>query len=114
MNTIHLTGFTTITLGGIEGLMLQYKPDIPKLVIKGTVLFPETEDELPALLHLSQKQINQVFAGKDIDLIVQQDEWILNKPLTRDQIRKIGIIPLHVHDHGVQDEFRVLEVLHVG
>ena len=34
--------------------------------------------------------------------------------ITRDQIRKIGIIPLHVHDHGVQDEFRVLEVLHVG
>lgn len=114
MNTIHLTGFTTITLGGAERLSLQYKPDVPKLVINATVLNPETEDEFPALIYLTQKQVNQVFAGKDIDLIVRQDEWILNKALTRDQIRKIGLVPLQVHDHGVQDEVRLLEVLSVG
>ena len=63
---------------------------------------------------ITQKQLNQVFAGKDIDLKVQQNEWILNKSLTKDQIRKIGLIPLKVHHHGRIEESEVVEILTVG
>ncbi len=114
MNTVHLTGFTSITTEGVEGIALQYKPDVPKLRVHGTLLVPETEEELPAIILITQKQLNQVFAGKDIDLKVQQNEWILNKSLTKDQIRKIGLIPLKVHHHGRIEESEVVEILTVG
>ena len=32
MNIVHLTGFTSITTEGVEGIALQYKPDVPKEV----------------------------------------------------------------------------------
>ena len=68
MAEIHITDINYIEINSQSGLDFKYKPEIPKLKLVGTLLMSESEDEEDGVLFLTQKQLNQVLVGKDIDL----------------------------------------------
>src|SRR3954463_11045660 len=113
MAEIHITGINYIEINSQEGLEFKYKPEVPKLKLVGTLLLPESEDEEDGVLFLTQKQLNQVIAGKDIDLKLQDDRWLLGKPLTKEQIKKVGLIDVDAEYMGTAGEFKCFEAVRI-
>jgi hypothetical protein len=113
MAELHITDIDYIEINSQSGLDFKYKPEVPKLKLVGTLLLPESEDEEDGVLFLTQKQLNQVIAGKDIDLKLQDDRWLLGKPLTKEQIKKVGLIDVDAEYMGTAGEFKCFEAVRI-
>lgn len=114
MAEIHITGIKYVEINSEEGLEFKYKPEVPKLKLVGTILNAESEDEEEGVLFLTQKQLNQVLIDKDIDLKVQDDRWYLNKPLSKDQIKKVGLVDVDAEYLGSAGEFKIYEAVKIS
>ena len=114
MAEIHITDIDYIEINSQSGLEFKYKPEVPKLKLVGTLLLPESEDEEDGVLFLTQKQLNQVIAGKDIDLKLQDDRWLLGKPLTKEQIKKMGLVDVDAEYMGTAGDFKCFEAVKVS
>jgi hypothetical protein len=113
MAEIHITDIDYIEINSQSGLDFKYKPEVPKLKLVGTILMSESEDEEGGVLFLTQKQLNQVLGGKDIDLKLQDDRWSLGKPLTKDQVKKVGLVDVDAEYMGMAGEFKCFEAVRV-
>ena len=114
MAEIHITDINYIEINSQSGLEFKYKPEVPKLKLVGTLLMSESEDEEDGVLFLTQKQLNQVLVGKDIDLKMQDDRWLLGKPLTKDQVKKVGLVDVDAEYMGTAGEFKCFEAVKVS
>jgi hypothetical protein len=114
MAEIHITDIEYIEINAQEGLGFKYKPDVPKLKLVGTLLLSESEDEENGVVFLTQKQLNQVLSGKEIDLKLQDDRWTPGKPLTKDQMKKVGLVDVEAEYLGTAGEFKCYEALKVA
>jgi hypothetical protein len=114
MAELHITDIDYIEINSQSGLDFKYKPEVPKLKLVGTLLLPESEDEEDGVLFLTQKQLNQVIAGKDIDLKLQDDRWLLGKPLTKDQVKKVGLVDVDAEYMGTAGEFKCYEAVRIS
>ena len=114
MAEIHITDIQYVELNSEEGLEFKYKPEVPKLKLVGTLLDAETEEEEEGILFLTQKQLNQVLINKDIDLKVQDDRWFLNKPLSKDQMKKVGLVDVDAEFMGNAGEFKCFEAVKIS
>jgi hypothetical protein len=114
MAELHITDIDYIEINSQSGLDFKYKPEVPKLKLVGTLLLPESEDEEDGVLFLTQKQLNQVIAGKDIDLKLQDDRWLLGKPLTKDQVKKVGLVDVDAEYMGTAGEFKCFEAVRIS
>ena len=114
MAEIHITDIDYIEINSQSGLEFKYKPEVPKLKLVGTLLLQESEEEEDGVLFLTQKQLNQVIAGKDIDLKLQDDRWLLGKPLTKDQVKKVGLVDVDAEFMGTAGEFKCFEAVKIS
>jgi hypothetical protein len=114
MAEIHITGIKYVEINSEEGLEFKYKPEVPKLKLVGTILNAESEDEEEGVLFLTQKQLNQVLLDKDIDLKVQDDRWYLNKPLSKDQIKKVGLVDVDAEYLGAAGDIKCYEAVKIS
>jgi hypothetical protein len=114
MAEIHITGINYIEINSQEGLEFKYKPEVPKLKLVGTLLNAESEDEEDGVLFLTQKQLNQVLTNKDVDLKLVDDRWTLGKPLTKDQVKKVGLVDVDAEYLGEAGEFKCYEAVKVS
>lgn len=111
MNHIHITGIKYVEMNQNEGLEFKYKPDVPKLQLVGNILIEETEEEEPGVVFLTQKQLNQVLANKEVDLKLTEDErWYPSKPLTKEQVKKVGLVTLESELVATSGEIKCFEV----
>ena len=114
MAEIHITGINYIEINTQEGLEFKYKPDVPKLKLVGTILNAESEDEEDGVLFLTQKQLNQVLLNKDVDLKLIDDRWTLNKHLTKEQVKKVGLVYVDAEYLGASGQFKFYEAVKVS
>jgi len=114
MAEIHITGIKYVEINSEEGLEFKYKPEVPKLKLVGTLLNAESEDEEEGVLFLTQKQLNQVLLDKDVDLKLQDDRWYLNKPLSKDQVKKVGLVDVDAEYLGSAGEFKIYEAVKIS
>ncbi len=117
MQEIHLTGIKYIELGANEELEFKYKPDVPKLKVVGNILIADNEDEddIEGVVFLTQKQLNQVLNNKEIELkTTDENKWLTSRPLTKDQVKKIGLINLESEYLGQTGELKCFEVIKVS
>ena len=114
MAEIHITDIEYIEINSQSGLDFKYKPEVPKLKLVGTLLMAESEEEEDGVLFLTQKQLNQVLVGKDIDLKLQDDRWLLGKPLTKDQVKKVGLVDVDAEYMGTAGEIKCFEAVKVS
>jgi hypothetical protein len=114
MAEIHITDINYIEINSQTDLEFTYKPEVPKLKLVGTLLLSESEDEEDGVLFLTQKQLNQVLMGKDVDLKLQDDRWLLGKPLTKEQIKKVGLVDVNAEYMGTAGEFKCFEAVKVS
>jgi hypothetical protein len=114
MAEIHITDIDYIEINSQEGLDFKYKPEVPKLKLVGTFLMSETEDEEGGVLFLTQKQLNQVLVGKDIDLKLTDDRWTLGKPMSKEQVKKVGLVDVDAEYMGTAGEFKCFEAVKIS
>lgn len=114
MAEIHITNIDYIEINSQEGLEFKYKPEVPKLKLVGTLLLAESEEEEGGVLFLTQKQLNQVLAGKEIDLKLTDDRWTLGKPMTKEQIKKVGLVDVDAEYMGTAGEFKCYEAVKIS
>jgi hypothetical protein len=114
MAEIHITDIEYIELNSQNDLDFKYKPEVPKLKLVGTLLLAESEDEEGGVLFLTQKQLNQIVVGKDIDLKLTDERWTLGKPLSKEQIKKVGLVDIDAEYMGSAGEFKCYEAVKVS
>ena len=114
MAEIHITGINYIEINSQEGLEFKYKPEVPKLKLVGTLLNAESEDEEDGVLFLTQKQLNQVLTNKDVDLKLVDDRWTLSKPLTKEQVKKVGLVDVDAEYLGAAGELKCYEAVKIS
>jgi hypothetical protein len=114
MAELHVLDIQYIEINASQELEFKYKPDVPKLQLVGTILNSESEDEEEGVLFLTQKQLNQLIANKDIDLKVQDDRWYPLKPLSKDQVKKIGLIDVDANYMGTAGELKCYEAINIS
>ncbi len=117
MNQIHLTGITYIEANDQDGLEFKYKPDVPKLKIVGSILIAENEDEddVDGVVFATQKQLNQILLNKEIELKLNDDnQWLPARPLTKEQVKKIGLVALESEYLGSSGDIKCFEVVKVS
>jgi hypothetical protein len=114
MAEIHIVGIKYIEINDQSDLEFKYKPEVPKLKLVGTILNPETEDDEEGVIFLTQKQLNQVMVDKDIDLKMQDDRWYLNKPLSKDQVKKVGLVDIEAEFLGAAGELKCYEAVKIS
>ncbi len=114
MAEIHITEIEYVEINSQSGLDFKYKPEVPKLKLVGTLLLAESEDEEEGVLFLTQKQLNQLLAGKDIDLKMQDDRWLLGKPMTKEQIKKVGLVDVDAEYMGTAGDIKCFEAVKVS
>jgi len=114
MAEIHITDINYIEINSQSGLDFKYKPEVPKLKLVGTLLMSESEEEEDGVLFLTQKQLNQVLVGKDVDLKLQDDRWLLGKPMTKEQIKKVGLVDVDAEYMGTAGEIKCFEAVKIS
>ena len=114
MAEIHIVGIKYIEINDQTDLEFKYKPEVPKLKLFGTLLNPETEDDEEGVLFLTQKQLNQVIVDKDIDLKLQDDRWYLNKPMSKEQTKKVGLVDIDAEFLGAAGDLKCYEAVKVS
>ena len=113
MADIHLLGINFIEQNTQDGLEFTYKPDVPKLKVIGTILIAAEEEEAEGCVFVTQKQLNQILLNKEIDLRLNEDTWTPAKPLSKDQLKKIGLVTLEAEYLGTAGELKCYETLKV-
>lgn len=117
MAELHITNIEYIEINDQEGIEFTYKPDVPKLKLVGTVFLADDEseeDDENAFVFLTQKQLNQLLANKEVDLkSVEDNRWQTQKPLTKEQIKKIGLVSLESEFLGNAGDVKCFEVTKV-
>ncbi|MBL7900562.1 MAG: hypothetical protein JNK73_01085 [Bacteroidia bacterium] len=114
MAEIHITDINYIEINSQSDLEFKYKPEVPKLKLVGTLLLPESEEEEDGVLFLTQKQLNQVLVGKEVDLKLMDDRWTLGKPLTKEQVKKVGLVDVEAEFMGTAGEYKCYEAVKVS
>lgn len=114
MAEIHITDINYIEINSQNDLDFKYKPEVPKLKLVGTLLLSESEEEEDGVVFLTQKQLNQLLMGKDVDLKLQDDRWLLGKPLTKDQVKRVGMVDVDAEYMGTAGEFKCFEAVKVS
>jgi hypothetical protein len=114
MAEIHITDIEYIEINSQSGLDFKYKPEVPKLKLVGTLLMSESEDEEAGVLFLTQKQLNQVLVGKDIELKLTEDRWQLGKPMTKEQVKKVGLVDVDAEFMGTAGDIKCFEAVKVS
>ena len=114
MAEIHITAIDFIEINSQNDLEFKYKPDVPKLKLVGTLLNAENEDEEEGILFLTQKQLFQIIKGKDIDLKVEDDRWTPVKVLSKEQIKKVGLVDVDAEYVGHAGEIKCYEAVKVS
>ena len=114
MAELHVLGIAYIEINSQQELEFKYKPDVPKLQLVGTLLNPESEDEEERVLFLTQKQLNQLIANKDIELKVQDDRWYPLKPLTKEQTKKVGLVNVDANYMGTAGDLKCYEAINIS
>jgi hypothetical protein len=116
MAEIHITGIKYIEINAQDDLEFKYKPEVPKLKLVGTLLDSESEeeDEEEGVVFLTQKQLNQIIVNKDIDLKSQDDRWYLNKPLTKEQVKKVGLVDVEAEYMGTAGDLKCYEAVKIS
>ncbi|RME19762.1 MAG: hypothetical protein D6799_00565 [Bacteroidetes bacterium] len=113
MKEIHLINIDYIEQN-TEKLPFKYKPEVPKLKLYGEVLISETEEEEEAIVFLTQKQLNQIIGGKGIEIVSEEDKWYVKHPLSKDQIKQIGLVDIEAELIGTTNNnlkcFEVVEI----
>lgn len=113
MTQIHITGIEYVELNE-DKVEFTYKPDVPKLKLVGTV-YEESEesedDDIESIVFLTQNQLNKVLANKEVELkAVEDGRWQTQKPLSREQIKKIGLVSLESEYIGKSGDHKCFEV----
>lgn len=104
MAEIHITGIKYIEINSQDGLEFKYKPDVPKLKLVGSVLTAEDEEEDQGVVFLTQKQLNQILINKDVELKLTDDRWYPAKPLSKEQVKKVGLVDIDAEYLGTAGE----------
>lgn len=116
MAQIHITGIDYVELNQ-EQVEFSYKPDVPKLKLVGTIYEASEEsedDDIQSVVFLTQNQLNKVLSDKEVELkSVDDGKWQIQKPLSREQIRKIGLVSLESEYLGDLGEYKCFEVTNV-
>jgi hypothetical protein len=116
MAQIHITGIEYVELNQDE-VTFTYKPDVPKLKLVGTVYEAtedNEEDDIQSVVFLTQNQLNKVLLNKEVELKTTDDgKWQTLKPLTREQIKKIGLVSLESEYLGKKGDYKCFEVTKV-
>ena len=116
MTQIHITGIDYVELNQDE-VTFTYKPDVPKLKLVGTIYEAtedNEEDDIQSVVFLTQNQLNKVLADKEVELKTTDDgKWETLKPLTREQIKRIGLVSLVSEYLGKTGEHKCFEVTKV-
>ena len=116
MAQIHITGIEYVELNQDE-VTFTYKPDVPKLKLVGTVYEAadeNEEDDIQSVVFLTQNQLNKVLANKEVELkTIDDGKWQTQKPLTKEQIRKIGLVSLESEYLGKSGDYKCFEVTKV-
>ncbi len=116
MAQIHITGIEYVELNQDE-VEFTYKPDVPKLKLVGTVYEATEEsedDDIQSVVFLTQNQLNKVLLNKDVELkTIEDGKWQTQKPLTKEQIKKIGLVTLESEYLGISGEYKCFEVTKV-
>lgn len=112
MNEIHLINIEYIEQN-TEELPFKYKPDVPKLKVHGKILISETEEEDDGILFLTQKQLNQIVGGKDIEIVTDEDRWYIKHPLSKEQIKQIGLVDINAEFIGTAGNLKCFEALEI-
>jgi hypothetical protein len=99
MADIHLLGIQFIEQNTQDGLEFTYKPDVPKLKVLSTILIAAEEEEAEGCLFVTQKQLD--------------DTWTPAKPLSKEQIKKIGLVTIDAEYLGTAGDVRCYEALKV-
>lgn len=114
MAELHVLGISYIEINAQQELEFTYKPDVPKLQLVGTLLIPESEEEEEGVLFLTQKQLNQLLVNKDVELKVQDDRWYLAKALSKDQIKKVGLVDIDANYMGTAGDLKCYEAIQIS
>lgn len=114
MAQIHITGIEYVELNNDTDVQFTYKPDVPKLKLVGTV-YEESdeneEDDISSVVFLTQNQLNKILLNKEVELkSVDDGKWQTLRPLTRDQVKKIGLVTLESEYLGQSGDFKCYEV----
>ena len=116
MAQIHITGIEYVELNQDE-VEFTYKPDVPKLKLVGTVYEAteeSEEDDTLSVVFLTQNQLNKVLLNKEVELkTIEDGKWQTQKPLTKEQIKKIGLVSLESEYLGKSGEHKCFEVTKV-
>jgi hypothetical protein len=113
MAEIHITGIKYIEINTQDGLEFKYKPDVPKLKLVGNVLISEEEEEDQGVVFLTQKQLNQLLNNKEVELKLVEDRWYPAKPLSKDQVKKVGLVDIDAEYLGAAGEFKCYEAVRI-
>ena len=117
MAQIHITGIEYVELNNDSEVQFSYKPDVPKLKVVGTVYEASEEseeDDIASMVFLTQNQLNKVLLNKEVELkSVEDGKWQTQRPLTREQVKKIGLVTLESDYLGQTGDFKCYEVKEV-
>jgi hypothetical protein len=113
MAEIHITGIKYIEINTQDGLEFKYKPDVPKLKLVGNVLVAEEEEEDQGCVFLTQKQLNQLLINKEVELKLVDDRWYPVKPLSKDQVKKVGLVDIDAEYLGSAGDIKCYEAVKV-
>jgi hypothetical protein len=116
MAQIHITGIEYVELNQ-DKVEFTYKPDVPKLKLVGTIYEAteeSEEDDVQSVVFLTQNQLNKILLDKDVELkAIEDGKWQTQKPLTREQIKKIGLVSLESEYMGKSGDHKCFEVTKV-
>lgn len=117
MAEIHITGIKYIEVNTQEDLEFKYKPDVPKLKLVGNIIVAEDEneeDDDQSVVFLTQKQLNQVLNNKDVDLKLIDDRWYPAKPLSKEQVKKVGLVDIDAEYLGSAGDIKCYEAVKIS
>jgi hypothetical protein len=116
MTQIHITGIEYVELNQ-DVVEFTYKPDVPKLKLVGTIYEAAEEsedDDIQSVVFLTQNQLNKVLLNKEVELkTIEDGKWQTQKPLTKEQIKKIGLVTLESEYLGKSGDYKCFEVTKV-
>lgn len=115
MAEIHITGIKYIEINTQEDLEFKYKPDVPKLKLVGNIIVAEEvdEDEDDSVVFLTQKQLNQLLLNKEVELKLVEDRWYPAKPLSKEQVKKVGLVDIDAEYLGAAGDIKCYEAVKI-
>ncbi len=115
MAEIHITGIKYIEINTQSDLEFKYKPEVPKLKMVGSILIAEDEEEEDqGVIFLTQKQLNQVLSNKDVELKLVEDRWYPAKPMSKEQVKKVGLVDIDAEYLGAAGEIKCYEAVKIS